>query len=53
MRLSLIFGVAMLIDKTATGFMTHSGTIFSDAADEHAGLTWENVRLAALASGEL
>jgi hypothetical protein len=33
MRLSLIFGVAMLIGKTAAYFMTHSAAIFSDAAE--------------------
>src|ERR1022692_5322224 len=33
MRLSLIFGFAMLIGKTAAYFMTHSAAIFSDAAE--------------------
>ncbi len=33
MRLSLIFGVAMLLGKTAAYFMTHSVAIFSDAAE--------------------
>jgi len=33
MRLSLIFGLAMLIGKTAAYFMTHSAAIFSDAAE--------------------
>lgn len=33
MRLSLIFGVAMLIGKTAAYFMTHSAAVFSDAAE--------------------
>lgn len=33
MRLSLIFGLAMLIGKTAAFFMTHSAAIFSDAAE--------------------
>ena len=33
MRLSLIFGFAMLIGKLAAYFMTHSAAIFSDAAE--------------------
>jgi len=33
MRLSLRFGLAMLIGKTAAYFMTHSAAIFSDAAE--------------------
>ncbi len=33
MRISLIFGVVMLIGKTAAYFMTHSAAIFSDAAE--------------------
>lgn len=33
MRMSLIFGVAMLLGKTAAYFMTHSAAIFSDAAE--------------------
>ncbi len=33
MRLSLIFGVAMLLGKTTAYFMTHSAAIFSDAAE--------------------
>lgn len=33
MRLSLIFGLAMLIGKTTAYFMTHSAAIFSDAAE--------------------
>jgi cation diffusion facilitator family transporter len=33
MRLSLIFGVAMLLGKTTVYFMTHSSAIFSDAAE--------------------
>ncbi|HXZ80195.1 MAG TPA: cation diffusion facilitator family transporter [Terriglobales bacterium] len=33
MRLSLIFGVAMLIAKTTAFLMTHSAAIFSDAAE--------------------
>jgi cation diffusion facilitator family transporter len=33
MRLSLAFGFAMLIGKTAAYFMTHSAAIFSDAAE--------------------
>jgi cation diffusion facilitator family transporter len=33
MRLSLGFGFAMLIGKTAAYFMTHSAAIFSDAAE--------------------
>src|SRR5271167_3917255 len=33
MRLSLIFGVAMLLGKTTVYFMTHSAAIFSDAAE--------------------
>ena len=33
MRLSLIFGFAMLIGKTAAYFMTHSAAVFSDAAE--------------------
>lgn len=33
MRLSLLFGFAMLIGKTAAYFMTHSAAIFSDAAE--------------------
>jgi cation diffusion facilitator family transporter len=33
MRLSLIFGVAMLLGKTAAYFMTRSVAIFSDAAE--------------------
>ena len=33
MRLSLIFGLAMLIGKTTVCFMTHSAAIFSDAAE--------------------
>jgi len=33
MRLSLIFGLVMLIGKTAAYFMTHSAAIFSDAAE--------------------
>jgi len=33
MRLSLVFGLAMLIGKTTAYFMTHSAAIFSDAAE--------------------
>jgi cation diffusion facilitator family transporter len=33
MRISLIFGVAMLLGKTAAYLMTHSVAIFSDAAE--------------------
>jgi cation diffusion facilitator family transporter len=33
MRLSLLFGVAMLLGKTTAYFMTHSAAIFSDAAE--------------------
>jgi cation diffusion facilitator family transporter len=33
MRLSLIFGVVMLVGKTTAYFMTHSAAIFSDAAE--------------------
>jgi cation diffusion facilitator family transporter len=33
MRLSLIFGFAMLAGKTAAWFLTHSSAIFSDAAE--------------------
>lgn len=33
MRLSLIFGLAMLIGKTTVYFMTYSAAIFSDAAE--------------------
>ena len=33
MRLSLVFGLAMLICKTTAYFMTHSAAIFSDAAE--------------------
>jgi cation diffusion facilitator family transporter len=33
MRLSLVFGLAMLICKVAAYFMTHSAAIFSDAAE--------------------
>jgi cation diffusion facilitator family transporter len=33
MRLSLIFGLAMLVGKSAAYFMTHSAAIFSDAAE--------------------
>ncbi|MGA9966110.1 MAG: cation diffusion facilitator family transporter [Terriglobales bacterium] len=33
MRLSLIFGVGMLLGKTTVYFMTHSAAIFSDAAE--------------------
>ena len=33
MRLSLSFGLAMLIGKTTAYFMTHSAAIFSDAAE--------------------
>ncbi len=33
MRLSLIFGVAMLLGKATAYFMTHSTAIFSDAAE--------------------
>jgi cation diffusion facilitator family transporter len=33
MRLSLIFGLAMLLGKTTAYFMTHSAAIFSDAAE--------------------
>src|ERR1022692_1830533 len=33
MRLSLIFGLVMLIGKSAAYFMTHSAAIFSDAAE--------------------
>jgi cation diffusion facilitator family transporter len=33
MRLSLIFGLGMLIGKTTVYFMTHSAAIFSDAAE--------------------
>src|SRR5271166_1350540 len=33
MRLSLIFGLVMLICKTTVYFMTHSAAIFSDAAE--------------------
>jgi Co/Zn/Cd efflux system component len=32
-RLSLLFGLVMLIGKTAAYFMTHSAAIFSDAAE--------------------
>ena len=32
-RLSLIFGLAMLLGKTTAYFMTHSAAIFSDAAE--------------------
>ena len=33
MRLSLVFGLAMLIGKTTVYFMTHSAAIFFDAAE--------------------
>ncbi len=33
MRLSLLFGVVMLLGKTTAYFMTHSAAIFSDAAE--------------------
>ena len=33
MRLSLIFGFAMLLGKTTAWYMTHSAAIFSDAAE--------------------
>jgi cation diffusion facilitator family transporter len=33
MRISLIFGLAMLIGKATAYFMTHSAAIFSDAAE--------------------
>jgi len=33
MRLSLIFGLAMLVGKTTAYFLTHSAAIFSDAAE--------------------
>jgi len=33
MRISILFGVAMLLGKTAAFFMTHSVAIFSDAAE--------------------
>jgi cation diffusion facilitator family transporter len=33
MRLSLLFGLAMLIGKTTAYFLTHSAAIFSDAAE--------------------
>ena len=33
MRISLIFGVVMLVGKTTAYFMTHSAAIFSDAAE--------------------
>ena len=33
MRLSLIFGLAMLLGKTTAYFMTHSAAIFADAAE--------------------
>ena len=33
MLISLLFGVAMLLGKTAAFFMTHSVAIFSDAAE--------------------
>ncbi len=33
MRVSLIFGVVMLVGKTTAYFMTHSAAIFSDAAE--------------------
>src|SRR5271167_2478754 len=33
MRLSLVFGLAMLLGKTTAFFMTHSAAIFSDAAE--------------------
>jgi cation diffusion facilitator family transporter len=33
MRLSLVFGVAMLLGKTTAYWMTHSAAIFSDAAE--------------------
>jgi cation diffusion facilitator family transporter len=33
MRLSLFFGLAMLVGKTTAYFMTHSAAIFSDAAE--------------------
>ena len=33
MRISLAFGVAMLVGKTAAYLMTHSAAIFSDAAE--------------------
>jgi divalent metal cation (Fe/Co/Zn/Cd) transporter len=33
MRLSLVFGLAMLIGKITAYFLTHSAAIFSDAAE--------------------
>jgi cation diffusion facilitator family transporter len=33
MRISLLFGVAMLAGKTSAYFMTHSAAVFSDAAE--------------------
>ena len=33
MRISLAFGVSMLIGKTAAYLMTHSAAVFSDAAE--------------------
>jgi hypothetical protein len=33
MRLSLIFGVAMLLGKSTAYFLTHSAAVFSDAAE--------------------
>jgi len=33
MRLSLLFGVVMLVGKTTAYFMTHSAAVFSDAAE--------------------
>jgi cation diffusion facilitator family transporter len=33
MRLSLLFGVVMLLGKTTAYFMTHSAAVFSDAAE--------------------
>ncbi|MGA2650773.1 MAG: cation diffusion facilitator family transporter [Terracidiphilus sp.] len=33
MRLSLMFGIAMLLGKTTAYFMTHSAAVFSDAAE--------------------
>ena len=52
MRISLLFGVAMLFGKTAAYLITHSVAIFSDAAESvihviAVGFAWYSLRLSA------
>jgi cation diffusion facilitator family transporter len=52
MRISLLFGVAMLLGKTAAYLITHSVAIFSDAAESvihviAVGFAWYSLRLSA------